>query len=390
MKYYDITNICNKNCNYNFIISGRGPGKTTAMVNYLIDRHFQHTNEDNGLKSTFVRIARYDWEVSKTLMSLWFNEVNRKHLKDKYNYDVEYNNLEWRISNDGFKTYEVIGRLVTLNNQDIFKSVSYDSCTDIVFEEFIQMNERDYVSNEVELYMSALSTIARTRKDIKAWFIGNTLNKHNPYFDYFGIDIDRLGIKQGDLKTFRCGGYGDDGATIAVEYAIMSYESKDEIPAIMRISNNVVATDGNFAESGSVKRFDLVSGLPESMFKYFLGVKYVYGGGGLFYKAVVTKRVYESNLLLMAFFPLDPNIIDLKYDRFLNLSDAVSPSAVYADVSIRLHVLSKNYFWSNNIFMNKLKKFDMRCIHAYCNDDIRYKWRNFVDMYDGGDANELS
>ena len=126
------------------------------------------------------------------------------------------------------------------------------------------------------------------------------------------------------------------------------------------------------------------------MFRYFLGVKYVYGGGGLFYKAMVTKSVYESNLLLMIFFPFDPNIIDLKYDRFLNLSNSVNPSAMYADVSMRLNVLSKNYFWSNNIFMNKLKKFDMRCIHAYCNDDIRYKWRNFVDMYDGGDADELS
>lgn len=91
MKYYSLDRILAKNCDYNFIFSGRGPGKSTAMVNHLIDEFFQNDAE-------FVRIGRYDWEVSRTLMSNWFNTVNYRKLIDYTNNDevlVKFEGGQW-------------------------------------------------------------------------------------------------------------------------------------------------------------------------------------------------------------------------------------------------------------------------------------------------------
>ena len=138
MKYYSLDRILAKNCDYNFIFSGRGPGKSTAMVNHLIDEFFQNDAE-------FVRIGRYDWEVSRTLMSNWFNTVNYRKLIDYTNNDevlVKFEGGQWRLYEDA-KHYRTMGYMVTLNNQDVFKSVSYDGVTNIVYEEFAMLNQRD-------------------------------------------------------------------------------------------------------------------------------------------------------------------------------------------------------------------------------------------------------
>lgn len=287
MKYYSLDRILAKNCDYNFIFSGRGPGKSTAMVNHLIDEFFQNDAE-------FVRIGRYDWEVSRTLMSNWFNTVNYRKLIDYTNNDevlVKFEGGQWRLYEDA-KHYRTMGYMVTLNNQDVFKSVSYDGVTNIVYEEFAMLNQRDYMVGEVEAYLSAVSTIARSRQNVKAWFIGNTLDKHNPFFELFGIDIDRLGIQPGEIRTFQCAGFDGLGATVAVEYAEMAYEDVIEMSPLMRISGNDTATTGTYILSEEVTDYERRTMLvpPSGWVHAVPGVEGIYIGGGQFASAYVSRR----------------------------------------------------------------------------------------------------
>lgn len=287
MRYYSLDRILEKNCDYNFIFSGRGPGKSTAMVNHLIDEFFQEDGE-------FVRIGRYDWEVSRTLMSNWFNTVNYRKLIDYTSNDeilVKFEGGQWRLYTDP-KRYRTMGYMVTLNNQDVFKSVSYDGVTNIVYEEFAMLNQRDYMVGEVDAYLSAVSTIARSRQNVKAWFIGNTLDKHNPFFELFGIDLDKLGIEPGEIRTFQCAGFGGLGATVAVEYAEMAYEDVSELSPLMRISGNDTATTGTFVLSPEVAEYEKRTLLvpPGGWTRTLPGVEGLYLGGGRFASAYMSKR----------------------------------------------------------------------------------------------------
>lgn len=376
MKYYSLHDIESKNCDYNILVSGRGPGKSTAIVNHLIDAFC-----NDG--SQFVRIARYDWEVSRTLMNQWFNSVNMTHLQELLgeNYKVEFKGGVFYIT-DGSESY-TMGYVVTLNNQDVFKSASYDLVTNIVFEEFVQMSERDYIKGEIELFLSAISTIVRSRKNCKVWFIGNTLSKHNPYFDFFGIDIDRLGISPGDLRTFRCAGFGGLGATVAIEYVEMSYEDISELSPLMRIGGNITATSGLYSVQPTVSEYkDRTSTLLDTDFRKFLPMcEGAYIGDGVFCKVRITNEPKYDDMHLLVLSNWDVTPYDLNELKFLNLSGMANPRYNVFDSWYHIRCISPYPIWSDSKAMRRLQIADSKCVHAYETDEMRYKWRNFIDAY---------
>lgn len=388
MKWYDITRIADTGCDFNFIVSGRGPGKSTAMVNLLIDSYF-HTESEYGRPAQFARIVRYDWAISRTMMTGWFNEVNKNHLLE-YGKAVTYKGGEWRLfpSEDGRidegDPYEVMGYVLPLNAQDDYKSgVDFSNVTNVVFEEFVQLRERDYVESETDLFLSALSTIVRNRKDCRCWFIGNTLTKYNPYFQLFGIDVDKIGLEPGDLKTFRTTGYDGKGATIAIEYAQMAHEVIDDIAPLMRISGNVTATTGLYQVDPSVSEFskrtaklldsDLIPALP---------VAGCYLGGGKFCSIKYTRKPFWDGMPLLVMGCLYPDETSLFRDTFLNLSGIPSPTYEFAGRTFVLKCVSPLSIMADATIWHRVQVADARCAHAYETDEIKYKWRKFVDGLD--------
>lgn len=378
MRYYSLDNILSKNCDYNFIVSGRGPGKSTAIVNMLIDE-CEKGNE-------FVRIGRYDWEVSRTLMAQWFNEVNRAHALEKLNGTVKYEGGRWLLLDaDDPGLESVMGHMVTLNNQDTFKSASYDNVTNIVYEEFAMLSDRDYMVGEVEAFLSAVSTIVRRRQNVKVWFIGNTLSKHNPFFEFFGIDIDRMGIKPGQVRQFRCAGYNGNGATIAFEFADMAESDYMELSPLMRIGGNVTATTGLYEIEPSVSDYELrVAGISDDMFKRVLPtVDGIYLGNGSLAECLVTRKEVFDNLNMLVVREIEPGIEKVLGGRWLNLSGDFNPRLTVNgfETTRTLRCVSPFYLYADDSAMKRLQALDARCVHAYSSDELRYRWRNFVDMW---------
>lgn len=379
MRYYSLDRILELDCDYNFIVSGRGPGKSTAMCNRLTDC------KRNG--EEFVRIARYDWECSKVLMSNWFNEVNVEHMHEAIGCHPTYNAGLWYAEQDEDDSMStVFGHLVTLNNQDTFKSASFDRVTNVVYEEFAMLNERDYMVGEVDAFLSALSTIVRRRQNVKVWFIGNTLSKHNPFYDYFGIDIDRMGIRPGDCRKFRCAGFNGHGATVGFEFADMAESDYMELSPLMRVGGNVTATTGVYDIPESVRLFkERVQGMPDSDFrKVFPGVDGVYMGHGEFADALVSKRPKFDDMPLVVLRRKEAGYESVLRGRWLNLSGAYNPDYTLGGIDeLTRHISCVNPYslYANTADFHRFQIQDWSSVHAFETDEYEYKWRNFVDQW---------
>lgn len=387
MRWYSLDPILEKDCDYNFVFSGRGPGKSTAIVNHLIDCWLNERSEWDK-PAQFVRIVRYDWAISRVMMRGWFNEVNQQKLADA-GWWIDFKGGEFRArrlhedgSRDEDDPYETMGYVLPLNAQDDYKSgVDYSNVSNVVFEEFVQLRERDYVDHEVDLFMSALSTIVRNRHGVKCWFIGNTLTKVNPYFEMFGIDLNNIEMQPGDIRTYQVQGYDGKGATIALEYAQMAQGSVDEIAPLMRVDGNVTATSGVFATTPAVEGYsDRTATLAEEDFAPALPVAGAYLGSGRFCRILLSKRPVWDDARLICLKACEPTAVQMTTRDWLNLSGAANPRCEYLGMPVSIRCISPMRVWADATIMNQLRHNDQSCVHAYETDEMRMKWRHFVDM----------
>lgn len=214
-KYYSLDNILSKNADYNIIFGERSNGKTYAALKYGIERYIK-----TGEQMAYIRRWREDLR-GKRAENLFANHVANwliEELTDgKFN-EVFYLSNKWFLSyydKDKNKRYPDSTPFCfgfCLSEQEHEKSSSYPNVTTIVFDEFL--TRRIYLPDEFMLYMNLLSTIIRQRDNVKVFMLGNTVNKFCPYFQEMGLK--NVGVmEQGTIDIYR---FGEDGATVAVEY----------------------------------------------------------------------------------------------------------------------------------------------------------------------------
>lgn len=249
MKYYSDENIKAQEARYNIIFGGRSNGKSTAICKSLIDDHMNHKIKKFGRVLRFITDARDD------LMNAWFqSDYLMEYTRDTYGKEVWYDGQQWYFIKAGEDPYarktikDYFGRVFILNTEYKYKSAQFPDINRLIMEEFVLLNSADYLPVEFELFMSLVSTINRDRDDLNVWLIGNTLNKANPYFEGLGINIDKLHIYPGQIRTLR----NHYGVKYAIEYAQMSYTEEKEIPDILKIDGNEIAFEGDFEIDSNV------------------------------------------------------------------------------------------------------------------------------------------
>lgn len=262
MKYQTLDRILKKKADYNLIMAGRDTGKSTAMTKHLIDEYKKY-----GRK--FIRLFRKRGNSFNSADS-WFDEYKaggKFETGDDFTFDGE----NYYINGDLFGATAIISMAGT------YRSKVYDPrIYHAVFDEYIGVTMDEYVEEEVKKFLSILTTCFRHRER-KVWLLGNNYNdcsKHNPYHLYFGIDIDRDKLKQGDIKVYKSKRFKDP-ATIAFEFGRIAYENETEIPKAERLDGNEVATTGNFGKVWDVfdqkERYpNPVSFLRDSIDNYFI------------------------------------------------------------------------------------------------------------------------
>lgn len=171
-KYYQLNEILNKHCLYNFIIGHRGVGKTYALKCYCIRRFLKHDEQ-------FVWVRRYKSELK---------EAKENFMTDLLKNNVFPNNS---IKVDGLKLMidgKVAGYFVNLSTSSKQKSKPFPNVFTIVFDEFlITKSTYKYLQEESTIFDELFNTIDRYEDRTTAFFVGNAISFVNPYFIEYKI-----------------------------------------------------------------------------------------------------------------------------------------------------------------------------------------------------------
>ena len=224
MKYYNLKNILKKEAQYNLIIGERSNGKTYAVLKYGVEQFVK-----TGGQLAILRRWREDI-IGKRAQSIFSSLVANGEISKITN--GEYNNIYYN-SGRYYLCYYEEGKAIhedepfayvfALSDMEHNKSNSYPNITNILFDEFI--TKFVYLKDEFILFMNSLSTIIRDRDNVKIFMCGNTVNKHNPYFQEMGL-TNALKMEQGNIDTYT---YGNSRLRVAIEYCSNNFIKKSNV-----------------------------------------------------------------------------------------------------------------------------------------------------------------
>lgn len=169
VEYYNFNRIRTYDALFNFILSGRGFGKTYNAKKMCIKK-FLKTGKQ------FMYVRRYKTELAD--LKLFFDDVSK---------DEEFKGVEFEVQGKTFLiNKKVAGYAMALSISQTKKSIAYPNVTTIIFDEFIiDKSYIRYLTNEVEVFLDLYETVARSRNDVRAYFLANKVTLINPYFKYF-------------------------------------------------------------------------------------------------------------------------------------------------------------------------------------------------------------
>lgn len=217
VKYYDVAHLIKDypDAYYYMAFGERSNGKTYSALRYALERYFEHGEQ-------FAYIRRYGEDVKKKNLQNLFGAHIENGVIEKLS-NGEFSLVDYSIGK--FVAYrfddetgkidkdkEPMGFAFDLNSTEHHKSISYPKVTTVIFDEFLSRN--GYLPNEFVLFMNTLSTIIRSRNNVKIFMLGNTVNKYCPYFKEMGLEHIQS-QKPGTVDIYH---YAQTGLQVAVEY----------------------------------------------------------------------------------------------------------------------------------------------------------------------------
>ena len=170
--YYSYDRLMSYDGLFNFVLSGRGYGKSYGAKKRVINNFLKKGEQ-------FMYVRRYKTELKKK--HLFFDDICKEFPEHKFEVKGNMAYIDGKVG----------GHFVPLSTSAIEKSTSYPLVTTIVFDEFvIDKGNIRYLENEVENFLNLYETVARLRekegkKPVKVLFLANKVSIVNPYFVYF-------------------------------------------------------------------------------------------------------------------------------------------------------------------------------------------------------------
>lgn len=198
--YYSLDKIKSYDRLFNFIIGGRGIGKTYACKKYGID-HFLKTGKQ------FIYLRRYKEEIKPLKNGKFFEAVASEFPGYIFRTNGDALQLAEEPPENGKPLWITCGYLINLSTALVRKSVDYSQVDMIIYDEFIiPKGYIKYLPNEVQSFLDFYETVARMREDVKVYFLSNSISSFNPYFTYFKIKPPSAGefYKQKQLVVEMC------------------------------------------------------------------------------------------------------------------------------------------------------------------------------------------
>lgn len=192
--YYDLHNLLTRNAPWNFIIGARGLGKTFAAKRYGIREYLKHGHE-------FIYLRRTDVEQKRK--ETFFKDIQGFFPEYMFRINGEKGQLHKSSWDD--KDWRTCCYFVALSQAGGLKSVAYPKVHLIIFDEIFPDNLR-FLSNEVNSFSEFYNTVDRWQDRTKVLFLSNAVQKANPYFAKYRLDI---GSQQTNAQQYKlyCGGF---------------------------------------------------------------------------------------------------------------------------------------------------------------------------------------
>ena len=223
MKYYSMKKLLATGARYLICFGERSNGKTYQALEYALTQYLK-----TGGQAAILRREKEDFK-GKRAGAYWDNlvcngdQVNRVKELTKGKYDmITYYAGKWFLSYYDEEQAKFINApepfayAFALSDMEHEKGNSYPNVTTIIFDEFMTRgsNTRGYLVDEFVLFMNTISTIVRSRDNVKIIMCANTVSKYCPYFEEMGLKHVRQ-MKKGSIDVYN---YGDSGLKVAVEY----------------------------------------------------------------------------------------------------------------------------------------------------------------------------
>lgn len=178
--YYDYGTLLSHNAVYNFLVGGRGLGKTFGAKKRAIDRYLRHGEQ-------FIYLRRYQKEM--IARETFFADI--QHLYPQWDFRPNGNKFEVAPAStreDKRRNWETVGYAIPLSTAQQQKSVAFPRVTTIIFDEFIiEKGVVHYLPDEATVFNNFFSTVDRWQDKTKVFFLANSVSIVNPYFLKYDI-----------------------------------------------------------------------------------------------------------------------------------------------------------------------------------------------------------
>ena len=183
LDFYDFTEVLSHNGVYNFIVGGRGLGKTYGAKKLAIKNYLKHGNQ-------FIYLRRYKTELGAR--TSFFADVSEEFPDEVFRVEgLLAQVLDKGASTDKKQVWHTMGYFMALSNAQSRKSMALPDVTEIIFDEFIiEKGALHYLPDESKVFNDFYSTVDRWKDKTRVLFLANALTIMNPYFLAFGIEPD--------------------------------------------------------------------------------------------------------------------------------------------------------------------------------------------------------
>lgn len=272
MAFYNLERINKIGAQYNFLLGGRGVGKTYAVIKQAIENYFA-TGEQ------FAYVRRYKESIgptkTRTLIDphkdliIKLSEGRYNHVKIwKQCFWLEYVNPENGKVEE--KCPEPMGVLVSLNTQDNDKGQDLGFMRYIIFDEVIARN--GYIRDEWTVFQNCISSLVRNRPGTTIYMLANPISKFCPYFEEMGIDFNAA--QQGEIMVIK---YDEEGKMkCAFEYIADNYEGSSSVKNEYFAFTSKIKSNGGDSITTGCWEFDVYEHLDSGTYKSSDKVRTVY------------------------------------------------------------------------------------------------------------------
>ena len=184
-KFYSYNKLYSYNAVYNFVVGGRGIGKTFGAKKKVIASALRNGDQ-------FIYLRRYKSELTAA-RNTFFADIAPSFPK----YDFRINGPIAQAApistrEDKKRFWNDIGYFIALSTSQNQKSVAFPKVKTIIYDEFIiEKGALHYLPNEATIFNNFYSTVDRYTDKTKVLFLANSVSIMNPYFIEYEIRPDQ-------------------------------------------------------------------------------------------------------------------------------------------------------------------------------------------------------